>query len=162
MVISLNRVIVAGNLVRDPELKTTPSNRKFTTMTIASNDYWRNKDGEYSKKTSYISLVAWNRLAENCAKYLSKGKCIMVEGKLDSDKFTDKNGQAHYYTRVTCSSVVFLENTNKSTLEGSNESENEDVNFVEEPAPKIPTKSYKLKKTSKKIASEDLEAPAVM
>lgn len=160
MVISLNRVIVAGNLVRDPELKTTSSNRKFVTMTIASNDYWRNKDGEFSKKTSYIGLVAWNRLAENCAKYLSKGKCIMVEGKLESDKFTDKNGQVHYYTRVICSSVVFLENTNKSTLEGSNE--NGDVDYVEEPAPQVPTKSYKQRKSSKKIASEDFEAPAVM
>ena len=160
MLVSLNRVIVAGNLVRDPELKIASSNRKFTTMTIATNDYWRNKEGELSKKTFYINLIVWNRLAENCVKYLSKGKCIMVEGKLESDKYTDKSGQTRYYTKVNCSSVVFLESSNKSTLEGSNE--DDEVNFVEEPAPKTVVKSYKMKKNTKKSAPEELEAPAVM
>ena len=128
--ISLNRVMVAGNLTRDPELKVTPSNRKLTNMTIAINDFWKNPDGKMLKKTSFINLIAWGSLAENCAKYLKKGRPIMAEGRIECDKYEDKNGKTQYITRINCINIVFLEN-NKRLVESANEELEEEENFCE-------------------------------
>ncbi len=114
--ISLNRVLVAGNLTRDPELKVTASNRKVTLMTLAINDFWKNQNGETVKKATFLTIVAWGPLAENCAKYLKKGRAVMVEGRIETDSYEDKNGKKRNITRINSSSVVFLENSGKKDL----------------------------------------------
>ncbi len=152
--ISLNRVMVAGNLTRDPELKVTPSNRKFTNMAIAINDFWKNQDGKMLKKTSFINLIAWGSLAENCAKYLKKGRPVMVEGRIECDKYEDKNGKTQYITRINCINVVFLENSSRNT-ESNDELEEE--NFCE--SSKIQSKKNSIsKKPVRKMVKEVAEA----
>lgn len=115
--ISLNRVIVAGNLTRDPELRTTKSNRKFATMTIAINDIWKNKEGDRVKKTIFINVIAWGSLAENCDKFLKKGRGIMVEGRIETDKYENKEGKQQVITRINSSNIVFLEKSKKEAKE---------------------------------------------
>lgn len=152
--VSINKVFVAGNLVRNPELKTLPSGKKTTTMTIAVNEFWRNKDGELTKKTSFIILSAWGNLAENCVKYLSKGKSLMAEGRIETDNYTDKNGQKQFITKINCSSIVFLENNsqNKSLEEGDTQSSNKTTY----------SKSRLTQYSTGKQTSNTLEVPAIM
>ena len=153
--ISLNRVIVAGNLVRDPEMKVTTSNRKFTNMAVAINDFWKDKDGKTAKKTTYINIIAWGSMAENCAKYLKKGRTIMVEGRIETDKYQDKQGKTQYITKINCSNIVFLENNSRSNE--SSEEEDEDDNFCE--SSKIaPKKSSVSKKVVRRQVRETCEA----
>ncbi len=126
--ISLNRVIVAGNLTRDPELKTTTSNRKFTNMSIAINDFWKDKNGKLTKKTNFINIIAWGNLAENCVKFLQKGNAVMIEGRIETDQYNDKQGKKQYITRINTTNVVFLENSNHN----NNEENIEDIEEIEE------------------------------
>ena len=121
--ISLNRVLVAGNLTRDPELKVTSTNRKVTIMTLAINDFWKNQNGETLKKATYLTIVAWGPLAENCAKYLKKGRAVMVEGRIETDSFEDKNGKKRSVTRINSTSVVFLENSGRKDFSDDGTSE---------------------------------------
>ena len=133
--VSLNRVIVAGNLTRDPELRTTASNRKFTAMTIAINDVWKNKGGETIKKVTFINAIAWGNLAENCVKFLKKGRSVMVEGRIETDKYEDKQGKTQLITRINCTSVVFLENSaTKSERKSKSRSSKAESQEIEEPA----------------------------
>ena len=153
--VSLNRVIVAGNLTRDPELKVTPSNRKFTSMAIAINEFWKDKNGKTTKKTSFINIIAWGGLAENCAKYLKKGRAVMIEGRIETDKYEDRQGKTQYITRVNCNNVVFLENSSRNE-EIEDSSDDEDT-FCE--STKITTKKASIsKKPVKKQVKEVEEA----
>lgn len=160
MVVSINRVIVAGNLTRDPELKVTASNRKYTTMTLAVHDYWRDNGGELSKKTTFINLITWGNLAENCAKFLRKGRCVMVEGRLETDNYTDKNDIKHSITKINCSSVVFLENDSqtKTAIKNSDETiiDNKKNNLTTSSENRV-SKKYRNNQNSK-----DFDVPAIM
>ena len=156
--VSLNRVIVAGNLARDPELKVTSSNRKFTNMVIAINEFWKDKDGKTARKTNYLNIIAWGSLAENCAKFLKKGRAVMVEGRIECDKYEDRQGKTQYITRINCNNVVFLENNGRST-ESSDESleDDEEDTFCE--SSKISTpKNTPSKKTVRKQVKTVAEA----
>ncbi len=153
--ISLNRVIVAGNLTRDPEMKVTSSNRKFTNMAIAINDFWKDKDGKTSKKTTYINIIAWGGMAENCAKYLKKGRAIMVEGRIESDKYEDRQGKTQYITRINSNNIVFLENSSRKKELSEDDEEDED-NFCESSII-VPKKASASKKTVKKQVKANVE-----
>mgnify|MGYP003291705950 CR=1 FL=1 len=138
--VSLNRVIIAGNLVRDPEMKVSGSNHRFTNLTVAINDSWRNQEGEYAKKVTYLNVITWGNLAENCAKYLSKGAPIMVEGRIEVDNYINKDGQKQYSTKIVANTITFLENktnkNNNSNGKKSNKSSNNNVaeECLEEPS----------------------------
>ena len=151
--VSLNRVIVAGNLTRDPELKVTPSNRKFTSMAIAVNEFWKDKTGKTTKKTSFINIIAWGGLAENCAKFLKKGRAIMVEGRIECDKYEDRQGKTQYITRVNCSNVVFLESSNRN--EEADETLDEEDTFCE--SSKITSKKASVSKKPVKRQVKEVE-----
>lgn len=155
--VSLNRVIVAGNLARDPELKVTSSNRKFTNMVIAINEFWKDKDGKTARKTNYLNIIAWGNLAENCAKFLKKGRAVMVEGRIESDNYEDKNGKKQYITRININNVVFLENSNRSNDNTEEYDDEDEDNFCE--SSKIsPKKTSVSKKVVKKQVKETAEA----
>ena len=108
--VSLNRVIVAGKLKDDPELKVTAEGRRFSTMTLVIDDMWKNKEGGVVKKSTFINIVCWGSLAENVSRYLSRGRTIMVEGRIETDTNKDDKGNRHYITRINANNVVFLEN----------------------------------------------------
>ncbi|MBR4330290.1 MAG: single-stranded DNA-binding protein [Candidatus Riflebacteria bacterium] len=151
--ISLNRVIVVGNLTRDPELKVTASNRRFTIMTVAVNDFWKNQNGELVKKATYLSVIAWGSLAENCVKYLKKGRSVMVEGRIETDRYEDKSGVKQNVTRINCSNILFLENSSKKDSE-----EDSSATYSEQPAYTTKTKNSVPRKVVKKKVEETADA----
>ena len=116
--VSLNRVIVAGKLKDDPELKDTAEGRKFSTMRIVIEDSWKNKDGAIVKKSTFVNVVCWGRLAENVSRYLKRGRPVMVQGRIETDSYTDSKGCRQNITRINATNVVFLE-SNKSESKGA-------------------------------------------
>jgi single-strand DNA-binding protein len=104
---SVNKVILIGNLGADPELKYTPSNRALCNLRIATTDVFKDKGGQRQERTEWHRVTVWGDQAENCSKYLAKGRSVYVEGKLQTRTY-DKEGQKHYATDVVADRVVFL------------------------------------------------------
>jgi single-strand DNA-binding protein len=104
---SVNKVILAGNLGADPELKYTPSNRALCNLRIATTEVYKDKTGQRQEKTEWHRVTVWGDSAQNCAKYLAKGRSVYVEGRLQTRSY-DKDGQKHYATDVVADRVVFL------------------------------------------------------
>ncbi len=104
---SVNKVILVGNLGADPELKYTPSNRALCNLRIATTDVFKDKGGQRQERTEWHRVTVWGDTAENCSKYLAKGRSVYVEGRLQTRTY-DKEGQKHYATDVVADRVVFL------------------------------------------------------
>jgi len=104
---SVNKVIIVGNLGQDPDLKYTAAQRAVVNMSIATTEVWKDKSGVRQEKTEWHRVVAWGDTAENCNKYLAKGRSVYVEGRLETTSY-DKEGQKHYTTKVIADKVVFL------------------------------------------------------
>lgn len=118
MAIAFNKVILLGNLVRDPELRNTPTGVPVCKFRLAVNDPRRggsSSDDQGREKTLFIDITTWRRTAEICAQYLSKGSSVLVEGRLDQDEWTDKeSGQMRSKVYVTAFTVQFLPGRDKS------------------------------------------------
>ena len=104
---SVNKVILIGNLGADPELKYTPSQRPLCNLRIATTDVYKDKSGQRQEKTEWHRVTVWGDQAENCNKYLAKGRSVYVEGRLQTRSY-DKDGQKHYATDIVADRVVFL------------------------------------------------------
>ena len=106
---SLNKVIVLGNLGRDPELRHTPSGRAVCKLSVATTETWNDQQsGERQERTEWHRIVVWGRQAENCAQYLKKGRQVFVEGKLQTRKWQDKEGQDRWSTEIQADRVQFI------------------------------------------------------
>src|SRR6201995_4642807 len=104
---SINKVILVGNLGADPELKYTPSQRALCNLRIATTEVFKDKGGQRQEKTEWHRVTVWGDTAENCNKYLAKGRSVYIEGRLQTRSY-DKDGQKHYATDVVADKVVFL------------------------------------------------------
>ncbi len=105
----VNKVILVGNLGNDPEVRYSPSGSSVVTISLATTDSWQDKQsGERQEKTEWHRVVFFNRLAEVAAEYLRKGAQIYVEGKLQTRKWQDQNGQDRYSTEVVASEMQML------------------------------------------------------
>jgi len=104
---SVNKVILVGNLGADPELKYTPSSRALCNLRIATTEVFKDKGGQRQEKTEWHRVTVWGDQAENCSKYLAKGRSVYIEGRLQTRSY-DKDGQKHYATDVVADRVVFL------------------------------------------------------
>ena len=104
---SVNKVILVGNLGADPELKYTPSSRPLCNLRIATTDVFKDKSGQRQERTEWHRVTVWGDQAENCNKYLAKGRSVYIEGRLQTRSY-DKDGQKHYATDVVADRVVFL------------------------------------------------------
>ena len=104
---SVNKVILVGNLGADPELKYTPSQRALCNLRIATTEVFKDKGGQRQEKTEWHRVTVWGDTAENCNKYLAKGRSVYIEGRLQTRSY-DKDGQKHYATDVVADKVVFL------------------------------------------------------
>jgi single-strand DNA-binding protein len=104
---SVNKVILIGNLGADPELKYTPTSRALCNLRIATTEVYKDKGGQRQEKTEWHRVTVWGDQAENCSKYLSKGRSVYIEGRLQTRSY-DKEGQKHYATDVVADRVVFL------------------------------------------------------
>ncbi len=106
---SVNRVIILGNLGQDPEVRYTASGTAVCTLSVATTDTRTDRDGQRQESTEWHRVVVWNKQAENCAKYLSKGRSVYVEGRLQTRSWDDKNsGQKRYTTEIVAQTVQFI------------------------------------------------------
>jgi len=105
-----NRVQLIGNLGNNPEIITLESGKKLAKFSIATNETYKNAQGEKVTDTQWHNVVAWNKTAEIVEKYLEKGKEVMIEGKLTSRSFDDKEGNKRYITEVVCNELLMLGN----------------------------------------------------
>jgi len=105
---SVNRVILVGNLGRDPELRYIPSGQAVANFTLATNDRWRDKEGNNQERTEWHRIVVWGKSAENCAQYLQKGRSVYIEGRLQTREWEDKDGNKRQTTETIAQTVQFL------------------------------------------------------
>ena len=105
-----NNVQLIGNLGNDPEIITLDSGKKLAKFSLATNEYYKDADGQKQTKTDWHNLVAWNKTAEIIENYVTKGKEIAVEGKLTSRSYETKEGEKRYITEVVVNEVLMLGN----------------------------------------------------
>ena len=103
----INKVILMGNLGKDPELKNLPTGSQYCKFSLATNESYTDKSGQKQNKTEWHNVVVWGKSAENCAKYLAKGSKALVEGKLTHRSY-DKDGKTVYFTEVSANNVQFM------------------------------------------------------
>ncbi len=116
---SLNKVLLIGNLTRDPELRYTPSGAAVCTFGIATNRYYVASDGQKKEETEFIKIVSWNKLAELCSQLLAKGRKVYVEGRLQTRSWETPDGQNRQTTEVVIDDMRILDS--KRDFEGSDE-----------------------------------------
>ena len=106
---SFNKIIIVGNLGRDPELRYTPQGTAVCNFSAATNERRRDKAGEQQDVTTWFRVNAWGRQAENVSKYLAKGRRVYVEGRLHVEEWNDRDGKSRYTLEVNASDVQFLD-----------------------------------------------------
>jgi single-strand DNA-binding protein len=106
----LNKVMLIGNLGRDPEMRYTPSGKPVTSFSMASSRSWISSDGERKEETEWFNIVAWGNLAEICNQHLSRGQQVYIEGRLQTRSWEDANGQRHFRTEVVANEMIILGN----------------------------------------------------
>jgi single-strand DNA-binding protein len=105
----VNKVILIGNLGRDPELRYTQSGQPVTNFTLATSENWTDKQsGERQERTEWHRIIVWGRTGEMCAKYLAKGRTVYVEGRLQTREWEDKDGNKRRTTEINAQTVQFL------------------------------------------------------
>jgi single-strand DNA-binding protein len=105
---SVNKVILIGNLGKDPEIRTTPQGTSLARFSVATTTAWKDASGAKQERTEWHDIVAWEKLAQICGEYLHKGKMVYVEGSLQTRSWEDQNGQKRYKTEVKANNVVML------------------------------------------------------
>lgn len=118
---SINRVILMGNLTRDPVLKRLGTGTAVAELGLAINERTTSKNGEETTSVCFVDVVAWSKQAESCAEYLAKGSCVLVEGRLQLDAWQDKQGQKHSRLRVRADRVQFISRPAKTEEDRSEE-----------------------------------------
>lgn len=119
---SLNKVLLIGNLTRDPEMRYTPSGAAVCTFGIATNRYYVASDGQKKEETEFIKIVSWNKLAELCSQLLSKGRKVYVEGRMQTRSWETPDGQNRQTTEVVIDDMRILDS--KRSFEEGGYSEN--------------------------------------
>ncbi|MBQ6774280.1 MAG: single-stranded DNA-binding protein [Synergistaceae bacterium] len=105
----LNKVIVAGNLARDPEVRYTVNKKAYASFTVAANRSYRDANGEFKEGTDYVPVVVWGAQAESCGKFLKKGSPVLVEGRFTTRSYEARDGSGkRYISEVNVDNVVFL------------------------------------------------------
>jgi len=107
--VSLNKVMVIGNVGGDPEMRFTPGGHPVTSFTVAANWMYTTPEGERKQETEWFNVVTWNRLAEQCNQFLNKGRLVYVEGRLRTRSWDGQDGQKHFRTEVIANRVTFLD-----------------------------------------------------
>jgi single-strand DNA-binding protein len=105
---SLNKVLLIGNLGRDPELKATPSGQSVARFSVATTETWKNQSGEKQSKTEWHNIVVWGKQAEIAEKYLRKGKQVMIEGRIQYREYTGQDGVKKTACDIRCDNFVML------------------------------------------------------
>ena len=104
----LNKAILIGNLGKDPEMRYTPSGLGIANFNIATSETWNNKEGAKETRTEWHRIVAFGKLAEICGEYLSKGKQVYIEGRIQTRDWEDKDGNKKYTTEIVANQMLML------------------------------------------------------
>jgi single-strand DNA-binding protein len=104
----LNKVIIIGQVGRDPEMRFTPSGRPVTSFSVATSRTWVSAEGERREETEWFNVVAWGNLAEICKAHLTKGQQVYVEGRLQTRGWEDESGKKHFRTELVANEMILL------------------------------------------------------
>lgn len=104
----LNKVMLIGNLGKDPEVRSTTTGQRVANFSLATSRSWTGQDGQRQEKTEWHSIVVWGKLADICEKYLQKGKQVYIEGRIETRSWQDKEGQTKYRTEIICEQMTML------------------------------------------------------
>ena len=118
---SINKAIIIGNAGKDPETKYTESGTAVCTLTLATKHSWKEKDGQRQEKTEWHRVVFWGKLAEIVDKYVKKGSQVYVEGRIETRKWTDKNGHDKYTTEIVADQMQMLSGRPKAEVDNDDE-----------------------------------------
>ena len=121
----LNKVLIIGNLGKDPEMRYTPSGKPVTTFNVASTRTWNTYNGERKSETEWFTVVAWSTLAEICKKFLTKGKLVYIEGRLQTRHWEDKEGKRQSAVEVVAHEMILLDQARQEE-DNQEEQEGED------------------------------------
>lgn len=113
---SLNKVMLIGNLTRDPELRQTTGGAAVCTFGLATNSVWKTTDGVVEESTEFHNIVCWNKLAEICSQLLKKGMKVYVEGELRTRTWDDETGNKRWKTEIKISDMILLDNKGKLSV----------------------------------------------
>ncbi len=105
---SVNKVILIGNLGKDPELRYTPGGQAVASFPLATSEKWRDKEGVMQDNTEWHNIVVWGRQAETAKEYLAKGRQVYIEGRIQTRSWEDKDGNKRYTTEIVALRVQFL------------------------------------------------------
>ena len=105
---SVNKAIIIGNLGRDPEVRYTQGGQAMARFTVATTDTWTDRDNARQERTEWHNIVVWGKQAETCGQYLSKGRQVYIEGRIQTRKFEDREGKERYFTEINAREVRFL------------------------------------------------------
>jgi len=144
---SLNKVMLIGNLTRDPDMRYTPQGTAVCTFGLATNRSWNTESGEKKEDVEFHNLVAWNKLAEICAQLLKKGRKVYVEGRLSTRSWQGQDGTQKQRTEIVISDMVILDRKEETAGEPID---------IPEPGlePQVPPEEVSPKKAAKKEKKE--------
>ena len=131
----LNKVMIIGHLGRDPEMRYTPSGRPVTTFTVATTRSWNTSEGERRTETEWFNVVAWGNLAEICKQHLNKGQQVYVEGRLQTRRWDDKEGQKHTSVEIVAGEMMMLGDRREPAANHAQEAEAAPAENSSTPAP---------------------------
>lgn len=97
---NVNKVLLVGRLTRDPEMRTTATGQNVASLSLATNRFWKDKSGQRQDKTTFHNVILWGRLAEIAGQYLAKGQEAFIEGRIETRKYTAKDGTDRYVTEI--------------------------------------------------------------
>ncbi len=125
----LNKVMIIGNLGREPEMRYTPSGRPVTTFSVATSRTWNTSEGEKHVETEWFNVVAWSNLAEICKQYLTKGQQVYIEGRLQTRHWDDQEGNKHTSVEIVANEMIILGERRESAESGSEPESAEEEEF---------------------------------
>jgi single-strand DNA-binding protein len=145
---SLNKVELIGNLTRDPELRYTPNGTAVCTFGMATNRQWTTETGEKKEEVEFHRIVCWNKLAELCSQFLTKGRKVYVQGRLSTRNWTGQDGQQRSTVEIVIDDMILLDNKGPGTASSANQPR---ASQQEEPV---------TSEAPKQAAEEDLPPPS--
>jgi len=110
----LNKALLIGRLGADPEVRYTQDGNMVTNFTIATDEFWKDKSGERVQKTEWHRIVTFGKLAEICGNYLSKGKLVLIEGRIQTRSWDDRDGNKRYTTEIVAATMTMLDRKGQS------------------------------------------------
>ncbi len=123
---SVNKIILVGNLGKDPELKKTPSGVSVCTFSLATSENYKDNEGRHHERTEWHNIVAWSKLAEICGQYLHKGMQAYIEGSIQIRAYNDRNGNKRYITEIVASEMQMISSLKKRDQSSELTQEEED------------------------------------